>query len=212
MSTNTTESPITVTVDYDPRGVSVGVWQGSHCIYSGAHPLPAAPGASTVEEKANPNGQNVGQIVDDYIQEYELRGEDEEGRDGVYRPNETERYMIADAIYGLLAEPEFIAAIAGMHNAPAAGDALDAVDWYERRRELESGMIFRTASGVVQLDRPVPGDGTKWYVLAWNGDGWSAYDDTVEPVDLIGAPVANHPIAIELARAAIAAQRKGDAL
>ncbi|MFY4037918.1 hypothetical protein ACOTJL_19410 [Achromobacter xylosoxidans] len=47
MSTNTTESPITVTVDYDPRGVSVGVWQGSHCIYSGAHPLPAAPGAST---------------------------------------------------------------------------------------------------------------------------------------------------------------------
>lgn len=96
-------------------------------------------------------------------------------------------------------------------NAPAAGDALDAVDWYERRRELESGMIFRTASGVVQLDRPVPGDGTKWYVLAWNGDGWSAYDDTVEPVDLIGAPVANHPIAIELARAALAAQRKGDA-
>lgn len=47
MSTNTTESPITVTVDYDPRGVSVGVWQGSHCIYSGAHPLPAAPGAPT---------------------------------------------------------------------------------------------------------------------------------------------------------------------
>lgn len=52
MSTNTTESPITVTVDHDPRGVSVGVWQGSHCIYSGAHPLPAAPASpvSTVEE------------------------------------------------------------------------------------------------------------------------------------------------------------------
>lgn len=47
MSTNTPESPITVTVDHDPRGVSVGVWQGSHCVYSGAHPLPAAPGAST---------------------------------------------------------------------------------------------------------------------------------------------------------------------
>lgn len=50
MSTNTPESPITVTVDHDPRGVSVGVWQGSHCIYSGAHPLPAAPDASTVED------------------------------------------------------------------------------------------------------------------------------------------------------------------
>ncbi|CUJ51903.1 hypothetical protein [Achromobacter xylosoxidans] len=47
MSTNTPESPITVTVDHDPRGVSVGVWQGSHCIYSGAHPLPAAADAST---------------------------------------------------------------------------------------------------------------------------------------------------------------------
>lgn len=49
---NTPESPITVTVDHDPRGVSVGVWQGSHCIYSGAHPLPAAPASpvSTVEE------------------------------------------------------------------------------------------------------------------------------------------------------------------
>ncbi|MFY2819688.1 hypothetical protein ACOTI2_08190 [Achromobacter xylosoxidans] len=52
MPTNTTESPITVTVDHDPRGVSVGVWQGSHCIYSGAHPLPAAPASpvSTVEQ------------------------------------------------------------------------------------------------------------------------------------------------------------------
>lgn len=41
------DAPITVTVDHDPRGVSVGVWQGSHCIYSGAHPLPAAAGLST---------------------------------------------------------------------------------------------------------------------------------------------------------------------
>lgn len=38
------DEPITVTVDHDPRGVSVGVWQGSHCIYSGAHPIPASAG------------------------------------------------------------------------------------------------------------------------------------------------------------------------
>ncbi|MGZ9981513.1 hypothetical protein ACXXCT_08595 [Bordetella bronchiseptica] len=37
--------PITVALDPDPRGVSVGVWQGSRCIYTGAHPLPAAPGS-----------------------------------------------------------------------------------------------------------------------------------------------------------------------
>lgn len=44
------DEPITVTVGHDPRGVSVGVWQGSHCIYSGAHPLPVPPGVSTVED------------------------------------------------------------------------------------------------------------------------------------------------------------------
>ncbi|MEB6663797.1 hypothetical protein MXL91_20235 [Achromobacter ruhlandii] len=38
------DEPITVTVDNDPRGVSVGVWQGSHCIYSGAHPIPTSAG------------------------------------------------------------------------------------------------------------------------------------------------------------------------
>lgn len=92
-----------------------------------AQPCPdcAAPGVSTVEDQAKPNGQNAGQIVDDYIQEYELRGEDEEGRDGVYSPNETERYMIADAIYGLLANDEFMALM--RRPAPAAGDALDAL-------------------------------------------------------------------------------------
>ncbi|AZW14250.1 hypothetical protein CS344_20275 [Bordetella bronchiseptica] len=36
--------PITVALDPDPRGVSVGVWQGSRCIYSGAHAVPVAPG------------------------------------------------------------------------------------------------------------------------------------------------------------------------
>lgn len=47
-----TQAPgIRVEIEPDPRGVSVGVWQGSHCIYSGAHPIPAAPGVSTVEDE-----------------------------------------------------------------------------------------------------------------------------------------------------------------
>lgn len=37
----TQDDPITVSLDPDPRGVSVGVWQGSHCIYNGAHAVPA---------------------------------------------------------------------------------------------------------------------------------------------------------------------------
>lgn len=39
----THDAPITVSLDPDPRGVSVGVWQGSHCIYTGAHAVPVAP-------------------------------------------------------------------------------------------------------------------------------------------------------------------------
>jgi hypothetical protein len=33
--------PVRVALDPDPSGVSVGVWQGPRCIYTGAHPLPA---------------------------------------------------------------------------------------------------------------------------------------------------------------------------
>lgn len=122
----------------------------------------AAPGVSTVEDQAKPNGQNVGQIVDEYIQEYELRGEDEEGRDGVYSPNETERYMIADAISGLLAEPEFIAAIAGMHNAPAAGDALADPALQKLFGEAITGALAFGAQG---LNPPPVGH---WLEPFWN--------------------------------------------
>lgn len=58
------------------------------------------------------------------------------------------------------------------------------VDWYERRNELEPGMVFMSNDGLVMLDRSVPGDGTKWYVADWHG-GWAYYDGTIEPGDLI---------------------------
>ena len=58
-------------------------------------------------------------------------------------------------------------------------------DWYEFRNDLRPGQIFRTHSGdIIQLDRSVPGDGTKWYVADWYRDGWSHYDSTIEPGDL----------------------------
>lgn len=42
------DEPITVALEPDPRGVSVGVWQGPRCVYTGAHPLPA-PAAGDAE-------------------------------------------------------------------------------------------------------------------------------------------------------------------
>lgn len=58
------------------------------------------------------------------------------------------------------------------------------IDWYEQRDSLHQGMIFITRDGdKVQLDRTVPGDATKWYVLDWV-NGWSTEDSTIEPGDL----------------------------
>ena len=45
---------------------------------------------------------------------------------------------------------------------------------------------FLTKGGeVVQLDRTVPGDGTKWYVANLYIRGWAFEDDTIEPEDLL---------------------------
>lgn len=66
-------------------------------------------------------------------------------------------------------------------------------DWYERRNELEMGMIFNTAGwGIVMLDGYVPGDGTLMYVANWDSHNktWCYQDSTVEPGDLVGEPMA----------------------
>lgn len=44
--------PLTVTVDPDPRGVSVGVYLGSSCVYHGAHEVPA-PAAGDARDAIN---------------------------------------------------------------------------------------------------------------------------------------------------------------
>lgn len=64
--------------------------------------------------------------------------------------------------------------------------------FYENKEDLQHGMVFEASEDrVVMLDRPIPGDGTDWYVLSvdddiYRGDStqWSAYDDTIHPTDL----------------------------
>jgi hypothetical protein len=69
------------------------------------------------------------------------------------------------------------------HTAP------ECIDWYERRHELESGMVFRDLQGdLVQLDRSVPGDATQWYVADWWNGSWAWMDSIIEPGDLRGEP------------------------
>ncbi len=76
--------------------------------------------------------------------------------------------------------------------------------WYERRHELESGMVFRCVfGGVVMLDGRVAGDGTKWNVLDWH-DGWCDFDSEIEPGDLLGEPLKDDKAAIVAALAVVA--------
>lgn len=57
--------PLTVTVDPDPRGVSVGVYQGSSCVYHGAHPIPAGSVADegAEDERSDTYGMNLGERI-----------------------------------------------------------------------------------------------------------------------------------------------------
>lgn len=69
-----------------------------------------------------------------------------------------------------------------------------SIDWYERRNELEPGMVFRSCWGIVKLDDRVPGDATQWRVQSWYAGhpsipgyekgGWFCDDATIEPGDL----------------------------
>jgi hypothetical protein len=78
------------------------------------------------------------------------------------------------------------------------GSASTAPDWYERRHELDPGMVFQAIGGVVQLHSRVPGDGTRWSVLDWDARGkcWLSYGNEVEPGDLSGEPIEDTPDAI----------------
>ena len=77
--------------------------------------------ASAAGDAHRPDFARAEQIAADFVQDYEWRGEDVAGRDTCYTPNKRERAMITDAILGLLAEPEFIAALAAQ--VPQQGEA-----------------------------------------------------------------------------------------
>lgn len=77
--------------------------------------------------------------------------------------------------------------------------AVDPDYWYYNRHHLKSGQVFHLHDGtIVMLDRRVPGDGTKWSVYDWD-NGWSCYDNEIEPGDLRGEPITDSKYAIRQA-------------
>ncbi|MCY1169395.1 hypothetical protein D9M73_94230 [compost metagenome] len=69
------------------------------------------------------------QVIDAYVEDYECMGENAAGTDGYYSPNEHERYLIKDAIMGLLADQDWdaewgahIANLAAAHGTTAEAE------------------------------------------------------------------------------------------
>lgn len=77
----------------------------------------AAPGPSSTATPQERDWKAIDAAIDEYLDGYELRLDE-----GCHTPTEFERFLLSDAIGGLLAEREFLALLTP---APAAGDALE---------------------------------------------------------------------------------------
>lgn len=143
------DTPITVSLDADPRGVSVGVWQGAHCIYNGAHAVPVSAQDDAKDERQAFEAWSVRTN-----QGYDLT-RNVSGKMTTYESNTTE-HAYRGFFHGM--------------NAPAAGDARDA----KRLRRIAwlIGSIFvhgdfkAETGNERELEKLLRENGTFWDSLA----------------------------------------------
>lgn len=91
----------------------------------------AAPDPSTTAAPPDRDWKAIDAAIDEYLDGYELRLDE-----GCHTPTEFERFLLSDAVGGLLAEREFLALLTP---APAAGDAQELLGaLIEARRELHA--------------------------------------------------------------------------
>ena len=67
--------------------------------------LLSTPAEMPVGELTQPDELET--IIDTYVEDYEMRGEDEQGRDASYTPSEGEKGMLKDFVFGLLADADW---------------------------------------------------------------------------------------------------------
>lgn len=104
-------------------------------------------------DTTRPDGDDLEKIIDDYLEDYEMIGEDEAGREGWYTPTERERAIAKDAIMGLLAHDEWDAAwgrlvdqraaekaaLTAPASKPAEGGVKSVIDSCRRRARPPQG-------------------------------------------------------------------------
>ncbi|HRO20851.1 hypothetical protein [Alcaligenes phenolicus] len=98
--------------------------------------------------------------ISEFVGEYEMVGEDEQGRDGRYTPNESERALILDAMHGALADAELMALL-----RPAAPVAAQPDLTQQTLDDVKAGIPARDAEiealrkeiETLQAQQPVSG-------------------------------------------------------
>jgi hypothetical protein len=84
-------------------------------------------------------------FIDEYLADYEMRGEDEDGRDACHKPTDGEQLLIKDAIMGLLQEAWDAASASAQPEQAreAVASDIDSLQLYKTLRDLtdEAGAV-----------------------------------------------------------------------
>lgn len=127
-----------------------------------------------------------------YLDDYELIGEDDDGADACYTPTQRERVLIHDAINGLLADEHFMGLIA-TRRAPF--DLISHIEHARAFSERTFGPGARTAGVIAHIRKELaeieaaPDDLSEWIdvvILALDG-AWRAGYSAEQIVDALAA-------------------------
>lgn len=96
--------------------------------------------------------------IDEFIEDYEMRGESDDSRDACYAPTEGERILIKDAIMGLLSDDAFCAAWnrRASHAAPPADPVPEGFHDCRFETSVPLGVVVATAPPPDAPARAVP--------------------------------------------------------
>jgi hypothetical protein len=138
--------------------------------------IAAAPAAPQAEPKRD--WSTIDAAIREYVNNYELIGEDDAGADACYTPTERERDLIYDAINGLLADESFVAAISAPQAEPKRELTADERDVLDSALRSSVRVVAR---GVAE-PKPTPASGDDLGVYKGMAD---SYRNDAEPT---GAP------------------------
>lgn len=123
---------------------------------------PKQPSLSASEPVGPKDWTAINMFVAQYVEDYEMIGESDAG-EACYTPNANERALILDAVHGLLAEPELIAALAAQPQADAAEpeSGIELAARFVEKRLLD----YDAEHGMTDPEtgtREYPGDGDEY--------------------------------------------------